>query len=294
MPEPILVVGLNRSGTKWLSNILCNHPQIAGVQSKRARGILETNLFHRMQEKFDLRSGDDYVGFVELWKKTEFFQVTGEDAEYLYSLDPRPLSFVRIFELVMQRFAIRRSARFWLQKCDPERALGIGLKLSNVRVVAIRRDTLATAQSMKQLNVNTGRSFSLLKSLPGQVRSERLLKRVEQRFDCITIDYDELRSDPAAATRSVCKQLSIDFEESLLEVKFEPNTSFQSSKRPAPIAGLQRWLATLIILASSLAPMWVLNRLLARKKRDEPPLKLVAGTFGDLKDHVADGKDYFT
>ena len=90
MTTPIIVVGMNRSGTKWVSNILCNHEDVIGVQSERHFGILETNMFGTMQDKFDLSSPEDYVGFLEMWSKTEFFRRTDIDKQMFYELAPRP------------------------------------------------------------------------------------------------------------------------------------------------------------------------------------------------------------
>lgn len=45
MPLPVFVVGRNRSGTTWLANQLCEHPDIAGVQQERRHGIHESAYF---------------------------------------------------------------------------------------------------------------------------------------------------------------------------------------------------------------------------------------------------------
>lgn len=63
---PIFIVGTNRSGTKWLSNILAKHPDVAAVQTERTQGIVETNMFHSLRIKFpDLRRPDDFVGLID-------------------------------------------------------------------------------------------------------------------------------------------------------------------------------------------------------------------------------------
>ena len=120
-------------------------------------------------------------GFIEVWSRTEFFQHLGEDTDFLYGLNPRPLSFITLFDLVMRRYAERRGATHWLQKCDPERALEVIPRLENPKVVIIKRDTIAVAESLRQMNRNRGLQFSLLKSIPGIVRTEKLLLLVAKR-----------------------------------------------------------------------------------------------------------------
>ncbi len=289
---PILVVGLNRSGTKWLSNILCGHADIAGIQSESERGIIETNMFHRMREKFDLRSADDYVGFIELWDRTQFFQQTGEDKEFLYELNPRPLSFVKLFELVMQRYARRSGAGYWLQKCDPERALEVIAELGDPIVVSIKRDTIATARSLQQMNRNRDLEFSLLKSMPGIARMEKLLQRVEKLTKVVSITYEDLRRDPVDTVRSVCQQLGLEFSESLLDVQFRPNTSFKSV-RPAPLSPNYERLLRVTGACCRILPTGVLNLVLRKRSFSHPPLRFVQGTFGELKYRLADRRDYY-
>ena len=83
--KKIFVLGKNRSGTKWLSNIILNNKEIAGIQSNYHRGILETNLFNVFNRKFgNLKRRDDYIAFVEVFTATDFFKLTGLSKELLY------------------------------------------------------------------------------------------------------------------------------------------------------------------------------------------------------------------
>ncbi|MCK4320989.1 sulfotransferase [candidate division WOR-3 bacterium] len=40
MASPIFVIGKNRSGTKWLSNVIANHKDVACIQHELFGGIL--------------------------------------------------------------------------------------------------------------------------------------------------------------------------------------------------------------------------------------------------------------
>lgn len=52
MPLPVFVVGRNRSGTTWLANQLCEHPDIVGVQHERHHGIHESAYFGLIDGRF--------------------------------------------------------------------------------------------------------------------------------------------------------------------------------------------------------------------------------------------------
>jgi hypothetical protein len=52
-PTPLLVIGANRSGTQWLSNILCNHSDVMSVHFAEHCGIIETNSYPQIECKFN-------------------------------------------------------------------------------------------------------------------------------------------------------------------------------------------------------------------------------------------------
>ena len=156
-PVPIIVVGMNRSGTKWVSNILCNHDSVIGVRSHRARGIIETNMFGLMQQRFDLSSPDDYIGFIELWASTEFFQTTGVDKQFFYQLNPRPRKMLELFELLMREYALANQKSYWLQKTGPANAAVVLRHFRNAKVVITRRSLLDTVKSTWVMEQRYGR-----------------------------------------------------------------------------------------------------------------------------------------
>ena len=118
--KPIIVIGMHRSGTKWLSNILCNHPEIIGLQRDRVReegasgGAMESNVLGRIQGMFgDLSRPDDYIGLIEFWSQTDLFKLSAADKELFYQLKPRPRSYYEVFRVLMDDLATRHQKRFW-------------------------------------------------------------------------------------------------------------------------------------------------------------------------------------
>ena len=290
--RPVLVVGQIRSGTKWLSNLLCNHPLIAGVQSERTLGIIETNMFDRMQTKFDLRSADDYVGFIELWRHTEFVRCSGVDVSFLYGLDPRPRTFVRIFDDTMRLVARERGASHWLQKCGPASAERLLRELDGPRLVLIMRDELSIARSIRNMSRNRDQHFSILKALPQIVYTQRQIRALARHEGAVLVSYDELKRDTGSALQRVCSQLGVDYDPSMLKVSYGPNTSFPAGEaggRKASASGLEK----LIVKALHMLPMPVLRQILKLRKKKSLPRPLVPGTFSSLKAPLADRRDYY-
>jgi hypothetical protein len=105
--QKIIVIGMNRSGTKWISNLISNHPDVVSLQYERGGGILETNMFTNFPHSFgDLRFPDNYVGLIELWSKTDFFQCAGMDKDFFYSIEKRPTNYFELFQILMNNSTV--------------------------------------------------------------------------------------------------------------------------------------------------------------------------------------------
>jgi len=74
MARPIFVLGRNRSGTKWLTNLIANHPDVYCVQSESHGGVIETNLFDRADTSFGNPAiAENYIAFMAWFEQTDFF-----------------------------------------------------------------------------------------------------------------------------------------------------------------------------------------------------------------------------
>lgn len=100
MAQPIFIIGKNRSGTKWLSNIIAAHKEIACVQRPGAGGILESNTLSNMYYIFgSLKHDNNFIGFLECKAKTNFFKLSGLSKEFFYK--KRPETYYSFFRLLM-------------------------------------------------------------------------------------------------------------------------------------------------------------------------------------------------
>jgi hypothetical protein len=71
----LFVIGRNRSGTKWLSNILAENNEVAAVQREGAGGILESNELSHFPKHFNLNHIEDRTAFQILFKHSNFIGV---------------------------------------------------------------------------------------------------------------------------------------------------------------------------------------------------------------------------
>jgi hypothetical protein len=230
MVRPIILIGLNRSGTKWLSNLICRHEDVIAVQSRRTGGILETNMFGALPDKFDLAYPDEYIGLVELWSSTHFFKRTGVEKEFFYRLSPRPRSTLRMFELLMNEYARRHGKAYWLQKTTPLRAAEVLEHFPNARVVVIRRNLMDTLRSTIALMRRAGRR-DLFRTIWHCVHQRKLLNRLCRRYAAVEMDYDRLRNDTVREEARLFAELGLPEGKLRPAPAFPRNTSFASDSQ---------------------------------------------------------------
>jgi hypothetical protein len=290
MIRPIILIGMNRSGTKWVSNIICSHEDVIGVQRHRAGGILETNMFGAMYDKFDLAYPDEYVGLVELWAMTDFFKRTGIGKEMFYKLSPRPRSSLRLFELLMDEYARRNNKAHWLQKTSPNKARKVLEHFTNAKIVVVRRNMQDTVRSIIGLQSRYGRR-SILRATYRYVYQDKLLNWICRRYPVVKMNYDALREDHAREQARLFAELGLNPPASSQAEPFAPNTSFASTEQRRDIMSRRSqlfvrtvaWLIYLIplpVISGAIAfRAWSLGR------RTEP---LVTDSFGELGDELAD------
>lgn len=291
MIRPIILIGMNRSGTKWVSNIICSHDDVIGVQSPRANGIIETNMFGAMQDKFDPGHPDDYIGLVELWSLTEFFRRTGIEKDMFYELAPRPRSVPQMFELLMNELARRNDKRHWLQKTSPPNAARVLAYFTNARIVVVRRNLEDTVRSTLGVQRRHG-THNLFRATYRYVYQDKLLNRICRHYPVVEIRYEALKENPAGEKARLFAELGLDPARcSTPEDRFPRNTSFATEEqRRRMLPRHSRTIVRLLAWTIRLLPLPLISAAIALREltRGRRPKPLVEDTFGELGDRLAD------
>lgn len=279
----IFVMGQNRSGTKWLSNLIANHPDVVAVQDERFAGILETNMFDALRRKFgDLGPPDEYAALVELWSQTEFFKLAGGDKELFYRLDPRPLDHFELFRILMDDLAARSGRQTWLQKTDPWNAFELLFRFPGARFVVIERNSMDLLRSTYFMDKQQTGPFPS-RVVIGHVLQSKILRQVLRRQGIVHVRYEDLRARPEQEMRRVCSELGLAFAPALLEVPFQTNPSFYNEPgRRSDLSSLDRWKIRVVRAATGLVPSFLLAA--ARRGFRSRHAYLVGGSFRTAKD----------
>ena len=102
MAKPVFVLGMGRSGTTWISNLLLQHSRITGIC--RERGIHESSYFSVVDGRFgSLDDAVNFVEFAEVMAASYLFRSAGVDAAFLW--ERYPSSYAEIFRAAMDHHA---------------------------------------------------------------------------------------------------------------------------------------------------------------------------------------------
>ncbi len=276
-PIPIFVIGMNRSGTKWLSNELSRHSEISSVRNE-VTGIRETNMFVAFANKFDISILDEYIGLVELWAATDFFKRTGVDKKILLEREQRPRSSVEVFEIVMDQFARLQNTKHWLQKTNPI----IGSQLTKMRPAA--RFVIIVRNMKDQIRSNLARTYPnpgfmvIARAVFSYVRDKKILDRIVRETDCPVVKYESLKSDRENVLRNILTGWNLDPETVESDNDLKPNTSFGDNKKRADyFSGFNHFVISAVSFFANLIPASILVRNVERKVKTNR--RTTAGTF---------------
>lgn len=238
---PIFVVGSNRSGTTFISNILASSQLIAAVQHEEHFGIHESSYFNHIYGRYgDINRWSHYVEFIEATINSDYFRLTGVTRKELYSLYPS--TYGAVFKYVMDRLAMKENAIYWIEK-SPNHALELELIANcypNALIISIKRelkDVLKSAMGL-QFKYEPSRKMDKdfrLKSLKGIIfnyfRTYKSINAFAKRNkkNIININYEDLISNQDKTLKLIKNFININEDLSYTK-KFDKNSSFNKKE----------------------------------------------------------------
>lgn len=286
MPTPIFILGVQRSGTTWLANLLSAHSQIVSVQHPQHFGVHESGYFVHVDGRFgDLRHKTNFVEFVEVMSASDYFSLAGADRDYLYSL--YPASYADVFRAVMDRFAEENQAEFWLEK-SPGHTLQVEKLASlypDARFIAIKRDaeqvvasTIIKKVIKRKLSASAlVRRFRVFRFALRWAHTNRVIDRFAAYSDRIrVISYDDLKRDTGAMLADLCAFIGVSAQAHLEDEQFERDTSFNQYARDTALSPDEKVVLKLGTTLGALVPLPILDQIqrreVERQLRQHDPL----------------------
>ena len=265
MPKPIFVVGVHRSGTTWLANILCQHSKIAGIQHERHFGIHESAFFDGIMGNFgDLRNDNDFIQFVEIFAISDYFLLSRLDKNIFYK--ERPNTYQDFFRILMDCFAEKEKVDFWLEKTPAHTIYleKISEYFPDSKFVSIKRNIVDTIKSTIKMQYYTSnenismipRPFITIYLIYRYIKYYKYIEHFCKKSNSIkVINYEELKKSPEPVITNLCKFLDIEFESNMLKKKYKPNTSFSDNQeRKEVLTSTEKWLIKLFAPLCTILP----------------------------------------
>ena len=233
----IIIIGMDRSGTKWISNEISNHPDIIAIRDEEHNGILETNMFTMFLNNFNIENLDEYIGLIELWSQTDFFQNSKIPKSFFYKLNNRPKNVYKLFTFMMNELSLLNKKKYWLQKTSPSIALNIFHYFTDEYIVIIKRNIIDNLRSKIKNSHDRNINRFLIKAVAGYVIDEKISRLINRKFkNSIVINYEDLISDKKYQLNLVanlirCKKFSAEYSND----KYLKNTSFKNNSDRAMV-----------------------------------------------------------
>ena len=277
LTKSVLVIGLNRSGTKWLSNLIAEHHDVYAVQHEKHFGILESNVFNDFGRMFpSLETIEARTSFESVWNQTDFINITNVDLHKLMQSN-RPTSVFEAFKLLMGEAAAQRGAKYWLQKCSPVQLATVGSHFADAKKIFIKRkfnDVMVSA--IENSKASRGQSGELRLALNYCLQNQ-VLNNAARQSDVLCISYEELKANSQKTIATVFDFLGLDANQ-IQESEYTPNTSFSGSKVPQQLKASTKLFSIMLRTFLSLMPAGLPYRLWKRLRRNAPP-SILRGTY---------------
>lgn len=224
---PVFIVGMPRSGSTLVEQILASHPQVEGTAELPTVPAL-ARLIGEGMGRSDLEYADLLLGY-------------SEDA--LRELGKRYVEQATAYRTTQRPFFVDKMPMNWVH-------VGlIRLILPKARIVDVRREPLDCCFSNYAQNYARGHEFThTLEDLAAQYRD---YLRLMSHYDLVApgtvtrVVYEELVERPDQAIRNLLDSLQLPFAESCLHF-FENDRpvqtpSAQQVRQPMNLRGIDRW-----------------------------------------------------
>lgn len=223
----LFVIGRNRSGTKWLSNIFAENKDISAIQREGAGGIIECNLISNYPKILGFENVENKTAFEILFQHDNFHKCSGLDNSIISSFEYN--DNLEFFHKYVNKVTGKRGTLYFLQKA-PSNALPVLLeKFPKAKFVIIQRtNVVENVISNLLLGTNKISYIKLTRLLLGYWRYRKIENKYESLFDNVEkVTYEELKKDTEKTVKHICDYLNITYTNDMLDNKYIPNTSYK-------------------------------------------------------------------
>jgi tetratricopeptide (TPR) repeat protein len=223
--RPVFIIGMPRSGTSLVEQILASHPEVYGAGELRDVGLLAVQL-GRNEER---------VPYPEVLLRVEEGELRRLSREYLSKM----------------RRTAPKAARFTDKMWQNFEHLGlIELLFPQARVIHCRRDPIDTCLSCFQQSFGTAGppfTYSLDHIAGYYIEYRRLMKHWDSicNMRVLEVDYETLVAEPEAQSRRLVDFIELEWDDACLKFYENPRivrtASYAQVRQPVYQSSVGRW-----------------------------------------------------
>ncbi len=220
MPQPIFILGLNKSGTSLLYLCLSKHPQLSAIRTFKQSRTSRTSTAMLEMSQYQIGEGQKIPSLIPKlsakangggrWAAPEFFDQFRLTKEDVASEDREAV-------IAAYRSAMLQPELRLCEKSPPNliRARYLQALFPDATFVAIIRDPLANVAANGKKRTKWG-GVHLQAQHWNQANTTFFEDRPHLQR-CLTIRYEDFVVDPAAGLRDVCDFCELPFAEQMLD-----------------------------------------------------------------------------
>ena len=257
MASPIYVIGKYRSGTKWLSNTIAGHPDVACIAHDDHFGILEvSDVFERLPKIFgDLSVAENFIGFIEYFASTDFFRLTGLDKQLFFN--PRPKDYISFFKQMMDLYAENEGTQYWVQKADTFPVEQLMTQHLNAKFIMIIRDPKDNIRSAIALAMaeSQRRNRRILNELFMYYLEKKRIVSYRGKPNVLVMSFEDMKGKKRETVERICEFIGIKFDEEMMTDRFKRNTSFGGAIQKGEVfSAIDEFLISVLIPILNILP----------------------------------------
>jgi hypothetical protein len=243
-PIPIFVLGIQRSGTTWMANALSAHPDVTAVQAEDHQGVHESIFFSHFAAQYgDISDDERFEGFVRDFAACDYFMLS--EVPESWFRDRRPRTYPQAFRCLMDEMARREGTRYWVEKSPHHTLLSweIAASFPEAKFICVVRDPVDLIRSRLWAFGRTppgypARLSPMLRACAAVSLYQRHLADFAARCGrARLVRHEDMKLDLEGTMRRVMEFVGGEYDPSMLERRFRPNTSFASEGARASAFG---------------------------------------------------------
>lgn len=234
MATPVFVLGLQRSGTTWIANLLAGSGAVAAVTAPEHRGVHESLFFSHFATAFGPFDDAEARGrFRAAFAASDYFLLTGVSEATLDDAIARARDYADVFAAVMDAIADRQGCAHWLEKSPQHTLLAdeLARRFPQARFICVTRSSAGLIASRlsaygRRPPRGARRAADILRGALANALHVRSLRRFCAVCDrALLLRYERFAEDEADGKRALRDFLGLDGAPEEMRSRFAPNSS---------------------------------------------------------------------